>query len=83
MLDGFEDDCWPPLELLNSEPNNVDPLLLEPTVATLVSKSLIVLVMNRPVDLHAKPSRRTIEIENVRTNRMLAPKPQSIPLLLP
>lgn len=60
-------------DLIVAEAVNAIPLRLEPGRARRVTPSLRRLVVYRAIDPNDKSERRTTEIEDERTNRMLAP----------
>jgi hypothetical protein len=43
----------------------------QPAVAPLVVRALVVLAVNRAIDFDGQPRRRTIEVEDVRSERVL------------
>ncbi len=56
-------------------PLNHDPSRCEPRIARLVPLRLIPHVVAPPIHLHRQPRRRAVEVQDVRTHRMLPPEP--------
>ena len=78
MRDGGDNPCGPNRDVLNREPDDPDPLPVQPLRPPPVMLDL--LGMHRPVDLDAELRLRTIEIEDVRPDRMLPPEVRALPV---
>jgi hypothetical protein len=60
------------------EADRLDTAPGEPLFFASIVQDLCLPVVGHPIDLHGETCRRTVEIENIRTNRMLAPETQSV-----
>jgi len=67
---------WTPLNILNREPDHLDPLLRQPPCPPIIMGRSV--SMHRSIDLDTKPRSRTVKVKDVRTNRVLAAKVQSL-----
>jgi len=61
-------------DIAGRKAKQVDAPLRQPRVALRVMNRLFGIVMRRSIDLHRQAGRRTKEIDDVRSDRMLAPE---------
>jgi hypothetical protein len=64
-------------DLICRNSQSSDALCREPNVSPFISLGLFTQIMAPAVDLDGKARRRTVEIEDVGTERMLATEPRS------
>jgi len=59
------------------DPIDVDSSQAEPFRASPIVRNVVGMLVNPPIDLDGQPRFHPVEIQDVGTNRMLAPKPGS------
>ena len=61
--------------ILGPKPDHPNALSCQPSVAADIPTRLILLTVNLSIDLHRQPRGGAVEVEDVGSDRMLAPKP--------
>jgi hypothetical protein len=76
-LDASKDDRWFGFDVTRSDPKHLNAPLGKPPSASRIVFHLPWLIMDRTINLHAKPDGRAVEVEDVRPDRMLPAKAQA------
>ena len=71
-----------PQHVCRRDTKNSYSAVCQPTITLLIVPRLLFVVVRQTIDLNRKPHRRTIEIEDVRANRVLPPESHAMKAVL-